>query len=174
MQKSVYETKIAPRLRDIKTWIGDGFTVEEIAKNLGISRKTLYNHSKNHPELRSLLDDRSEANEKLYGAMMKAALGYIATDQEIMKEEDPEGRIIKRIIKSYKRAVGPNVSAIHLLLKNWDKLHWSNDPAELDIKKGQLRLAEKAAEREEQPEAEVKPLEIRVVDASIDQEAETS
>jgi hypothetical protein len=43
----------------------------------------------------------------------------------------------------------PDVAALNLLLKNYDKDHWSNDPQMLELRKKELELKEKQIESNE-------------------------
>lgn len=40
----------------------------------------------------------------------------------------------------------PDVASINLLLKNYDKENWSNDPQSLDLRRKELELREKQIE----------------------------
>ena len=43
---SKYETHVAPRFEEIKDWVRNGATDEEVAKKLGISRDSLCEYKK--------------------------------------------------------------------------------------------------------------------------------
>ena len=53
---------------------------------------------------------------------------------------------VETITKTIIKQSLPDVAALNLALKNYDKNNWSNDPAMLDIKKAELKLKQKAAE----------------------------
>lgn len=143
MRTSPYEQKIKPHLAEVKEWLSNGATLRMIADNLKISRATLFNMRKTHPEFEAVFkapDSHKIVVTKLYGRLVEIAMGYEEQDEEIIKEANVEGKIVKTVTKTLTRTIPPNIAAINLLLKNWDKLHWSNDPAELEIRKKEMEI----------------------------------
>ena len=56
---------------------------------------------------------------------------------------DSEGYTRKEVTQKYAQ---PDVASINLLLKNYDRENWSNDPQALELKKKELELREKQVE----------------------------
>lgn len=140
-----YEEKIRPRLHEIKVWIDAGQPLKQIAKQLDVGLTTFYKAMANHQELQVIVGDRSKAVDKLYGSMMKSAMGYVVEDKETIIEKDGEGNVVRKVTKTNKKNIAPNPYAIDKLLRNWDRDHWG---------------------QEHEPIEAIKPLELKIIDAS--------
>ena len=81
-RKDLYAEQVAPRLEEIKEWIG--ITGEkEIAKKLGISSSTFEKYKKDHPELRDALKKGREALvEDLKVSLKKKAKGFSYSEKK--------------------------------------------------------------------------------------------
>ena len=53
---------------------------------------------------------------------------------------DSDGYTRKEVIQKYAQ---PDVASINLLLKNYDKENWANDPQVIELRKKELELKEK-------------------------------
>ena len=71
-------------------------------------------------------------------------MGFEYKETEITEKTGEKG--VETITKTIIKQALPDVAALNLALKNYDKDNWSNDPAMLDIKKAELKLKQKAAE----------------------------
>ena len=60
-------------------------------------------------------------------------------------KKDEDGNV-SEYMEITERVALPDVAAINLALKNYDKDEWSNDPALLDLKKQELELKKQLAE----------------------------
>lgn len=120
-RKPVYDTKIKPHLETIRLLSQTGLTQVKIREILGISRNTWDKYKAEKPEFMDALfaqkaitpEDREEKVKKLEEAMYKLALGFMVTEQKIMKTR--EG------LKPYMEEVyyPPNFQAARFLLLNW-------------------------------------------------------
>ena len=146
-RKSVYDTKIKPRFDDILKWLRNGATEERIYNNLGISKDTFYRYKNEKSEFSDLLKKGQESLvEQLRGALIKKALGFeYKESKRITKYED--GNEITQTEEYTKQSL-PDVAAANLLLKNYDKENWSNDPRNDDIKREELELKKKLFDKE--------------------------
>ena len=146
-RKSVYDTKIKPRFDDILKWLRNGATEQQIYKNLGITKQTFYTYKKEKMEFFDLLKKGQESLvEQLRGALIKKALGFeYKESKRITKYED--GNEITQTEEYTKQSL-PDVAAANLLLKNYDKENWSNDPRNDDIKREELELKKKLFDKE--------------------------
>lgn len=82
MAKSKYETHVKDKLILVEGWARDGLTEEQIAKNLGISVKTLNEYKKKHPQfLQSLKKGKEIVDFEVEGALYKAAMSGNVTAQ---------------------------------------------------------------------------------------------
>lgn len=117
-------------------------TEEQIAKTLGVAYSSFRVYKKQYPALEnSLKKGRFELVLELRGALIKRAKGFQYTEIK----ETIEGSIVTKIEKTVKTAL-PDVAALNLALKNYDKENWSNDPQTLALRKKELELREKQIE----------------------------
>lgn len=75
----------------LEGWARDGLTEEQIAKNMGICLKTLYNWKTNNlPILQALKKGKEVVDFEVENALLKKALGYIITlhKQKVTKDGD--------------------------------------------------------------------------------------
>lgn len=167
-RKNKYESHVKPRFNDIRKWLENGATEKQVAQNLGIGDKTFIRYKNEHEELRDLIKkSRQNVVLELRGALVKRALGFAYTETKtttekfkfpgeikafliengFTDEQIDEARLIKTETAT-KQAL-PDVAALNLALKNYDKDNWSNDPQMLDIRKKELELREKQIENNE-------------------------
>lgn len=130
MAKGKYKKWLEPEgLLKIEGWARDGLTDEQIAYNMGISVKTLYNWKQEYlPILQALKRGKDVVDRQVENALLKRALGY---DYIETREEVEGGAVTKRIIT--KKHVNPDTTAQIFWLKNrkpdvWrDKRDVNND-----------------------------------------------
>lgn len=157
-RKNSYDTKIKPRFDEITEWLEQGATEKEIAKRLGVSYTGSFSKYKNErPEFLELLKTgRQKPVEDIKAAMFKRATGFNYEEKKVTEQQikfnDPElGELPAKVIKTettVKHAL-PDVTAALILLKHWAKDEgWTSDPQTLEIKKKELKLKEKQAEKE--------------------------
>lgn len=153
---SAYESRIKPHLAKIRDSYNSGVPIKTIASDLlNISFNTLNQARKDHPELNDIFVNPNFVVlvKDLRGALYKRAMGFRETETKTVYEisKKDQAKPIITHIEKFTRYFPPDVAAINLALKNYDKEHWSNDPAELEIRKAQLALArEQAQNREKQ------------------------
>lgn len=102
MAKSKYETHVAPRLEEIKDWVRNGATDEEIIERLGISRSSFY-------EYQHKILDFSDA--------LKETKDYV--DSQV------ENALLQNALKG-------NITAQIFWLKNRRPAKWREKPPEED------------------------------------------
>ena len=146
-RKSVYDTKIKPRFDDILKWLRNGATEERIYNNLGISKDTFYRYKNEKSEFSDLLKKGQESLvEQLRGALIKKALGFEYKESKRITKYEDGNEIIQT--EEYTKQSLPDVAAANLLLKNYDKENWSNDPRSDDIKREELEIKKKLFDKE--------------------------
>ena len=146
-RKSVYDTKIKPRFDDILKWLRNGATEQQIYKNLGITKQTFYTYKKEKMEFFDLLKKGQESLvEQLRGALIKKALGFEYTETKRFTKIE-NGKQVQTIEETKKQSL-PDVAAANLLLKNYDKENWSNDPRSDDLKREELEMKKKLFDKE--------------------------
>ena len=79
MAKGKFQQWLTPEgLLKIEGWSRDGLTDEQIAKNMGISRDTLYSWKKTYPDISDTLKKGKEiVDRKVENSLLERALGGI-------------------------------------------------------------------------------------------------
>lgn len=132
-----YETHVKPRLEEIKDMC-QKMTEKQIAETLGVAYSSWCEYKNNYSELSETLKRGREALVKeLRSTLIKKARGFQYTERKKIVEG---GVVIREEITE--KASLPDVAALNLLLKNYDKDNWANDPQSLEIRKKELELKE--------------------------------
>ena len=145
-----YNKKVKPYLDDIAEMTCN-MTDEDIAKELGIGYSTWCRYKKNYEELREVLKGgRRKLVKDLKSTLIKKAQGFDYVETKVTKELNVEtGELeVTKYEENTKHAL-PDVAAINLLLKNYDKDNWANDPQMIELRKKELELREKQIEASE-------------------------
>ncbi|MDY7044418.1 helix-turn-helix domain-containing protein [Virgibacillus sp. M23] len=123
-------------LLKIEGWARDGLTDEQIAKNMGITPKTLYRWRDKYSQIcQSLKKGKEVIDIQVENALLKRALGY--KYDEVTYEEGVE---VKRVTKE----VQPDTTAQIFWLKNRKPTTW-RDKQDIEHS-GSISLSEKAKE----------------------------
>lgn len=127
MAKGKYQEWLEPDgLLKLKAWARDGLTDEQIAKNMGVSVKTLFNYKTNHlPILHALKRGKEIVDIEVENALLNNARGFKYTEQVISTRREvlyEDGKRIKEIsepviveVEKYKQ---PETTAQIYWLKN--------------------------------------------------------
>ena len=100
----------------LEGWARDGLTDEQIAKNIGINRTTLYDWKKKETNIADALKNGKEVIDfEVENALLKRALGY-----EYEEETYENGILTKKV----KKQVAPDTTAQIFWLKNRKKEQW--------------------------------------------------
>ena len=100
----------------LEGWARDGLTDEQIAKNIGINRTTLYDWKKKETNIANALKKGKEVIDfEVENALLKRALGY-----EYEEETYENGILTKKV----KKQVAPDTTAQIFWLKNRKKEQW--------------------------------------------------
>ncbi|MGD6773352.1 helix-turn-helix domain-containing protein [Staphylococcus simulans] len=103
-------------LTRIKGWARDGLTMIEIARNIGISKQTLYTWEKKSPDLLDALNTgRDYADRKVEESLFMSAIGYEYVEEQLSDEGVPIP------VKKYAK---PNTTAQIFWLKNRKPEKW--------------------------------------------------
>lgn len=153
-RKNKYDEVILPRLEEIKALLAKGTSEKEVAEYLGISYTTWKKHKKAIPTFSTAVKQaRGKAIEDLEQAMFKSALGFTKKIKKAMKLKEihyENGKRLKETerIEFYEEEVyiAPSVACAQFLLKNWAKDKYSNNPAELEVKKKEFEFNKKLKE----------------------------
>lgn len=166
-RKNRYETHVVPFFPQIAEWLSNGATEKQIAEKLGIAYSTWNDYKVKCPELTEILEKgRRNLVADLRGALVKKAMGFDYTETKVVKEhiEMPEeirnfllesgftreqieqANLVKTEVMN--KHATPDVAALNLALKNYDKDDWSNDWQNYELRKRELELKEKKIEEE--------------------------
>ncbi len=110
MAKSKYETHVAPRLEEIKDWVRNGATDDEIIIRLGIARSSFY-------EYKNKISDFSDA--------LKETKEYV--DAKV------ENALLQNALKG-------NITAQIFWLKNRRSERWREKPEEQELEENQINV----------------------------------
>ena len=144
MAGSGYDKKVAPHLEEIKEWVGL-LNKDQIAKRLGIGRRTLYRYASEHEELQKCLDEGTEKLiEELKSALKMKAKGFHYKEKKTTIR-NVDG-VKTQVVEEFQRYSPPDTGAIHLLLKNLDEDWRNDDAATMELKRRTVETAEKKAE----------------------------
>ena len=136
-----YFTHVLPRFDEIKEWLQAGATDKEIAENLGVNAKVFCKYKNEYNDLNELCKNgRLKAIQTIKAALFKRATGFQYIERKIIDSER-NGKTEETYIKY---AV-PDPASAMILLKHWDKdadghAKWTQDPAQLELKKAELEL----------------------------------
>ena len=107
-------------LLKIEGWARDGLTDEQISENIGVSRSTLNDWKKKHPNISDTLKKGKEViDRQVENALLKRALGYeyVETTKELT---DLGLTVTKQVTKQ----VSPDTTAQIFWLKNRKPKEW--------------------------------------------------
>lgn len=149
-RKNAYDMIIYPQLDQIKFWLNEGYSHQQIIKMLGISKATFYKYSEIKTEFTDILKNSKQQLEiKLTEALYKEATGFEYTETQTEIEEDilinnGEEKIIKRKKKQKKivKFNRGNVNALIFALCNRFAAKWKRVDQEIieEFGKGRIKL----------------------------------
>lgn len=160
-RKNKYETHVKPYLNKIVEMC-QTMTEEQIATTLGVGRSTFCEYKNKYKELADALKNGHQCLvNDLRSSLIRKARGYEYTETKVVTEKvkwpddlynallaagfTPEeiARSEKVRTEVHHKHMAPDVAAINLALKNYDKGNWWNDPAAYDLKREELELKKK-------------------------------
>lgn len=126
MAKGKYERWLSPEgLILLEGWARDGLTDEQIAHNMGISRKTLAEWKKKYSDIGDTLKKGKEiVDYQVENALLKKALGYMMKEQKILKD----GEVVV-----VEKEIPPDVTAQIFWLKNRRPDRWRDKVENVNI-----------------------------------------
>lgn len=139
-----YLTNIQPRLAEVEK-LARTLEEKELAKYFGVSVSSWCEYKSKYSELNEAIKKgRQLLISDLKNTLIRKAKGFKYTEKKIVKENDV---IVREEV--YEKQSLPDVAALNLLLKNYDRENWSNDPQVIELRKQELKLREKANEANE-------------------------
>lgn len=148
-RQSKYETHIKPNFDKISKMLNDGASEKQCAEALGVSYPAWNKYKVKYKDFGELCGKpRTKLVEDLRSALIKKALGMKVERKKIYSKKDEDGNEVKYTEITIDE-LPPDVAAINLALKNYDKENWANDPQSLQIKKEELQLKKELADFKE-------------------------
>lgn len=139
---SKYKSHVEPYLEDVSRMALD-MTEKQIAESLGVGYRNFIDYKKQYPQLvQALKNGRKQLVRELKSTLIKKARGY-NYDEVKVSEKRFGSQLEVTARETYTRHAAPDVAAINLLLKNYDKENWANDPQALELKRKELELKDK-------------------------------
>lgn len=136
-----YYTHVLPNLEKIEE-LALTMTEQQIAKTLGIGYTSWKKYKKEYPTIDDhLKKGRTNLVSELKSTLIKKAKGFDYVETETTYEY---GKETKKVVKV--KYAQPDTGANHLLLKNYDKENWANDPQTLALKREELEIKKKQIE----------------------------
>lgn len=143
--KSKYETHVKPFFEKIDKLLNDGASEKQVAEALGVSYASFNNYKVKYKELDNLCrKPRTKLIDDLRSALIKKALGMKVEKKKIYSKKDEDGKEVKYTEITIDE-LPPDVAAINLALKNYDRENWANDPQSLALKREELDLKKELA-----------------------------
>jgi hypothetical protein len=121
MAKGKYEEWLTDEgLLLIEGWARDGLTEDQIAHNMGVSVKTLYNWKTKHlPILHALKSGKEVVDRQVENALLKTALGFEYLEETVTNKGD---------VVEVRKVQHPNTTALIFWLKNRKPEQWRDKP----------------------------------------------
>lgn len=145
-RKSKYEECVKPYLAEINKKVREGITEKAIAESLGITEQTLNNYKKKYPELAEALsrDKGADVLQALLNAGVEAAIGYYATNEQIVYTVDENGNRVEEKVIVNKVWQAPNQSLNKFYVMNYGKDQgFTNEPLQHALKERKQAFDEK-------------------------------
>ena len=127
MAKGKYEYWLtADGLLQLGAWARNGLTDEQIAQNMGIGTRTLYEWKQKYPQIsQSLKINKEIVDTQVENALLKRALGYSFTETtKERKLNDETGKYEMVTTKEIVKEVTPDTTAQIFWLKNRKPEEW--------------------------------------------------
>lgn len=141
---SKYKKHVEPYLDKIEQ-MALTMTEKQIAETLGVGYTSFREYKRQYPALNDALKKgRADLVMELRSTLIRRAKGFQYEEKKIIKEG---GEVVQEI-HAIKSAL-PDVAALNLLLKNYDRENWANDPQSLELRKKELELRERQVEANE-------------------------
>lgn len=144
-----YKKAVEPYLSQISK-MALTMTEAQIAQSLGVSLSSWKRYKKDNEPLRAALKDgRKDLVTDLKSTLIEKAKGFTYKEKKTIRLRTEDGEMITVKEEIYTKYATPDVAALNLLLKNYDKENWANDPQALALKEKELELKEKKLESED-------------------------
>lgn len=139
-------------LKQIQSWVRDGLTDIQVAKNMGISKTTFYDWMNKYPAMSdSVKKGKQPVDFEVENALLKRALGYEIEETNTFITMNSKGEKVQKVNKT-KKHIAPDATAAIFWLKNrrpdkWRKTNPAYEgKAEIEISKLRAEIKKLEAE----------------------------
>ena len=139
-------------LKKIQSWFRDGLTDIQVAKNMGISKTTLYDWMNKYPAISDAVKKgKQPVDFEVENALLKRALGYEIEETNTFITMNSKGEKVQKVNKT-KKHIAPDATAAIFWLKNrrpdkWRKTNPAYEgKAEIEISKLRAEIKKLEAE----------------------------
>ncbi len=113
----------------LRGWAREGLTDEQIAKNIGVSRRTLLSWKQKFDEIKNALSrGKNIYDNEVEESLLKAVHGYYVDEVKISESEFGEKTTV-----TTRRYIKPDVTAIIFWLQNRCPDKWKDKRVKVDI-----------------------------------------
>lgn len=117
----------------LESWAREGYTIDDIAYRVGVTKQALWLWMKKYPEIKAAISNGRElVDYKVENALLKAALGY-KTKEVRVATIIRNGKTIETQKETVEREAAPNVAACQTWLYNRQSKKWKNMNARSNI-----------------------------------------
>lgn len=117
----------------LESWAREGYTIDDIAYRVGVTKQALWLWMKKYPEIKAAISNGRElVDYKVENALLKAALGY-KTKEVRVATIIRNGKTIETQKETIEREAAPNVAACQTWLYNRQSKKWKNMNARSNI-----------------------------------------
>ncbi|MGI6005013.1 MAG: transposase [Christensenellales bacterium] len=118
----VYDRRVKPHIKDIRLMVRAGATVKDVAKQLGISERTLKQYAEQYQELSDALYQVPAGSWQIQAALHKRAVGLKVSEKvsELREHVTPQGEKVQQMVtvRVVEKEQPPDMTAIRLFLEN--------------------------------------------------------
>lgn len=139
-------------LKQIQSWVRDGLSDVQVAKNMGISKTTFYDWMNKYPAMSdSVKKGKQPVDFEVENALLKRALGYEIEETNTFITINSKGEKVQKVNKT-KKHIAPDATAAIFWLKNrrpdkWRKTNPAYEgKAEIEISKLRAEIKKLEAE----------------------------
>lgn len=139
-------------LKRIQSWVRDGLSDVQVAKNMGISKTTFYDWMNKYPAMSdSVKKGKQPVDFEVENALLKRALGYEIEETNTFITVNSKGEKVQKVNK-IKKHIAPDATAAIFWLKNrrpdkWRKTNPAYEgKAEIEISKLRAEIKKLEAE----------------------------
>lgn len=105
-KNNLYETRIKPKIKFIPSLIENGFSMDDIAEMLGVSRDSLYKYKDIYKEFSDSFKKRDEIGKRVENTFIKRLTGEYRTTREVYKKDNNKdsptyGQMVLELIEKY-------------------------------------------------------------------------